>query len=76
MTTRIGARQNEPVNDAGDRFRGPLARVGRFTDAYERGPVPGSMSMVERLPAWLKSAKNRGAVLRGIRRLRSSQPAT
>ncbi|WIY01720.1 hypothetical protein QRX60_48215 [Amycolatopsis mongoliensis] len=41
----------------------------------ERGPVPGSMSMVERLPAWLKSAKNRDEVLRAIRRLRSSLPA-
>ncbi|WP_285608653.1 TFIIB-type zinc ribbon-containing protein [Actinokineospora globicatena] len=41
----------------------------------ERGVVPGSMSMVERLPAWLKSAKNRSEVLRAVQRLRSSLPA-
>jgi len=38
----------------------------------ERGDYPGSMSMVERLPAWLKSAKHRDEALRTIRRLRSS----
>lgn len=32
------------------------------------------LSMVERLPAWLKSAKNRDQVLRIINRLRSSVP--
>ena len=34
----------------------------------ERGePVPGApMSLVERLPAWLKAAKNRAEVLRTI----------
>lgn len=40
----------------------------------ERGPIPGTMSLVERLPAWLKSAKNRADVLRLIRRLRASLP--
>ena len=49
------------MSDAEDRFRDPLVRIGRFAD--------------EVLPAWLKSAKNRGEVLRGIRRLRSSLPA-
>jgi hypothetical protein len=38
----------------------------------ERGDVPGSMSMVERLPAWLKSAKHRDEALRTIRRLRAT----
>lgn len=42
----------------------------------ERGPVLGSMSMVERLPAWLKSAKNRDEILRATRRMRSSLPTT
>ena len=41
----------------------------------ERGMVPGSMSLVERLPAWLKSAKNRDPILRTIQRLRSTLPA-
>lgn len=40
----------------------------------EHGPVLGSMSMVERLPAWLKSAKNRDEILRATRRMRSSLP--
>jgi hypothetical protein len=46
----------------------------------ERGAVavpyvrPAPMSLVERLPAWLKSAKNRDEVLRSIRRLRSTLP--
>ena len=37
----------------------------------ERRASPGSMTMVARLPAWLKSAKHRDEILRGIRRLRS-----
>ncbi|MGW4892517.1 hypothetical protein ACWEQL_09655 [Kitasatospora sp. NPDC004240] len=40
----------------------------------ERAAVPGSMSMVERLPAWMKSAKHRDELLRTIRRLRASVP--
>jgi hypothetical protein len=40
----------------------------------ERQTTPGSMNMTARLPAWLKSAKNRAEVLRAIRRLRSSLP--
>jgi hypothetical protein len=36
----------------------------------ERGTIPGSMSLVERLPAWIKLSKNRGDVLRAIARLR------
>jgi hypothetical protein len=40
----------------------------------ERRASPGSMSMVARLPAWLKSAKNRDEVLRAIRRMRLSLP--
>jgi hypothetical protein len=39
----------------------------------ERGTGPGApMSMVERLPAWLKSAKHRPEVLRTIQRMRIS----
>jgi hypothetical protein len=38
----------------------------------ERGDYPGTMSLVERLPAWLKSAKHRDEALRAIRRLRST----
>jgi len=41
----------------------------------ERGPVPGSMSMAERLPAWLKSAKNRQHILRTCQQLRATVPA-
>jgi hypothetical protein len=40
----------------------------------ERRAMPGSMSMVARLPSWLKSAKNRDEILRVTRRLRSSLP--
>lgn len=37
----------------------------------ERDTTPGlPMSVAERLPAWVKSAKNRDAVLAGIERLR------
>jgi hypothetical protein len=43
----------------------------------ERGElVPWApTSLVERLPTWLKTAKNRAEVLRTIRRLRSTLPA-
>ncbi|MFF2042772.1 hypothetical protein ACFVVX_20305 [Kitasatospora sp. NPDC058170] len=40
----------------------------------ERAAVPGSMSLVERLPAWVKSAKHRDELLRTIRRLHASVP--
>ena len=36
----------------------------------ERGSIPGSMSLVERLPAWIKDSSHRRDVLSGIRRLR------
>ncbi|WP_460406455.1 TFIIB-type zinc ribbon-containing protein [Actinophytocola sediminis] len=42
----------------------------------ERRASPGTMNMLARLPAWLKSAKNRDEILRAIRRLRSSLPTT
>lgn len=38
----------------------------------ERGQYLGSMSLVERLPAWIKEGKHRADVLRGIGRLRAS----
>jgi len=37
----------------------------------ERGKIPGSMSLVERLPAWIKDGKHRHDVLNGIGRLRA-----
>jgi hypothetical protein len=37
----------------------------------ERGPIPGTMSMVERLPAWIKDAKHRDDVVSAIHRLRA-----
>ena len=37
----------------------------------ERGPILGSMSLVERLPALIKDAKNRDDVIRAIHRLRA-----
>jgi hypothetical protein len=37
----------------------------------ERGSVTGSMSLVERLPAWIKDGSHRHDVLSGIRRLRA-----
>lgn len=42
----------------------------------ERGDYRGSMSLVERLPAWLKAAKHRDEALRTIGRLRASLPAS
>ncbi|RFS86806.1 hypothetical protein D0T12_00510 [Actinomadura spongiicola] len=39
----------------------------------ERGEYVG-MTMVAKLPAWLKSAKHRGEILRVIGRLRASLP--
>jgi hypothetical protein len=33
-----------------------------------------SMSMLEELPAWLKSAKHRGRILQTIQRMRASLP--
>jgi hypothetical protein len=39
----------------------------------ERGPILGSMSLVERLHAWIKDAKNRDDVIRAIHRLRRSR---
>ncbi|WP_225860809.1 MULTISPECIES: hypothetical protein [Streptomyces] len=43
----------------------------------ERGELaPGApTSLVERLPTWLKTAKNRTEILRTIKRLRSTVPA-
>jgi hypothetical protein len=43
----------------------------------ERGElVPWApTSLVERLPTWLKAAKNRTEILRAIKRLRSTLPA-
>lgn len=38
----------------------------------ERGLVSGSMSMVERLPKWIKIARNRTEVVRVIRRMKMS----
>lgn len=40
----------------------------------ERRAMPGSMSMLARLPVWMKSAKNRDEVLRVISRMRATLP--
>lgn len=37
----------------------------------QRGSFPGGMTLVERLPAWIKDSKHRGAVVAGIKRLRA-----
>lgn len=39
----------------------------------ERPPVAGSQTLVERLPAWVKAAGNRDAVLAAIRALRAQE---
>ena len=54
-----------------------LDRLEEYVSARlrERGPVPGSMSMLERLPKWIKEAKHRDEVVRTIRRLRTSRGA-
>jgi hypothetical protein len=44
-------------------------------DLRERGAVPGTLSMVESLPAWMTHAGHRDDVLRGIRRLRARPAA-
>ncbi|WP_261988787.1 MULTISPECIES: hypothetical protein [unclassified Streptomyces] len=43
----------------------------------ERGELApwAPTSLVERLPTWLKTAKNRTEILRAIKRLRSTSPA-
>ncbi|SBV24857.1 hypothetical protein GA0070620_0299 [Micromonospora krabiensis] len=38
----------------------------------ERGPEPGGMTLVARLPSWVKAAGNRDELLRVIDRLRAS----
>ncbi|WP_220090719.1 hypothetical protein [Micromonospora saelicesensis] len=38
----------------------------------ERGPAPGGMTLVARLPNWLKAADNRDELLRVISRLSAS----
>ncbi len=51
-----------------------LGLLAEFVTAglRERGPYGGcSMSMIERLPAWLKSARHRGDVLAAVSRLRA-----
>ncbi|MFG2916755.1 hypothetical protein ACGF0D_28205 [Kitasatospora sp. NPDC048298] len=40
----------------------------------ERATAPASMTLLARLPAWVKSAKHRDDVLRTIRRLRATVP--
>jgi hypothetical protein len=45
-------------------------------DLRERGSMPGTLSMVESLPTWLKHAGHRRDVLRAIHHLRALLPAT
>ncbi|GAA3951443.1 hypothetical protein [Actinoplanes auranticolor] len=51
-----------------------LTLLGEYVaaDLRERGPYGGcSMSMIEKLPAWIKSAGNRADVLAAVARLRA-----
>jgi hypothetical protein len=41
----------------------------------ERGDAGNRMTVIARLPAWLKAARNRDEILRTITRLRASAPA-
>jgi hypothetical protein len=53
------------------RNRAQLAFLEQYVGAHLREEVPDSnQSLVSRLPRWLKSAKNRADVLRGIERLK------
>lgn len=53
------------------RNRDQLAFLERYVGAQLREEVPQiNRSLVSRLPRWLKSAKNRAEVLRGIERLK------
>ncbi|SDX65961.1 hypothetical protein SAMN05421504_103399 [Amycolatopsis xylanica] len=46
-------------------------------DLRERGPIAGrNMTMVAKLPAWLKSAKNRDGILRTIAKMREADGPT
>jgi DNA-directed RNA polymerase subunit RPC12/RpoP len=56
---------------------GHLALLEDYVSARlrERGPAQPGLTLVARLPAWLKSAKNRDEVLRVITRLRKSRDA-
>ena len=46
----------------------------RYVTAGLREQAPGNASLASRLPAWIKSRKNRGAVARGLQRLRTMLP--
>jgi hypothetical protein len=43
----------------------------RYVAAGLREQEPGNTSLASRLPAWIKSRKNRAAVGRGLKRLRA-----
>ena len=42
----------------------------------ERGDRDGYVSMIEKLPTWIKAAKNRDELLRAIARLRTTLPSS
>jgi hypothetical protein len=46
----------------------------RYVAAGLREQEPGNASLASRLPAWIKSRKNRGTVTRGLKRLRAMLP--
>ncbi|MFS0702903.1 hypothetical protein AB6N23_00130 [Cellulomonas sp. 179-A 9B4 NHS] len=46
----------------------------RYVAAGLREQEPGNSSLASRLPAWVKSRKNRHAVARGLQRLRAMLP--
>ncbi|MEU0558137.1 hypothetical protein [Dactylosporangium sp. NPDC006015] len=48
--------------------------LGGFVGAKlrERGPGPGGLTLVARLPAWMTAAKHRAEILRAVDRLRAT----
>ena len=46
----------------------------RYVAATVREQAPGNSSLASRIPAWIKAAKNRQAVLSGLVRLRATLP--
>jgi hypothetical protein len=50
--------------------------AARLRERHELPLTTGSMTMITRLPVWIKAAKNRDEFLRTIGRMRASAPAT
>ncbi|MFD0556901.1 hypothetical protein FB566_2154 [Stackebrandtia endophytica] len=52
-----------------------LSFLERFVAAGIREQCPGNSSLASRLPAWIKSAKHRPALVAALRKLRATLPA-